>query len=125
MLRCPVPWPWAIRWAKDCADRGLLIGLVTGLLAGLGAGSLTGILAELFKRLGLGHGAGGRPVQLYGLFIGLLFGLGVGLRFGGFASLQHFVLRLLLYCNGSAPLTYVKLLDYAAERISLRKVDSG
>jgi hypothetical protein len=64
-------------------------------------------------------------VQLYGLCIGLLFGLGVGLCFGGFASLQHFVLRLLLYCNGSAPLNYVKFLVYAAERIFLRKVGSG
>ena len=49
----------------------------------------------------------------------------VGLGFDGFASLQHFVLRLLLCCNGSAPLNYVKLLDYAAERIFLRKLGGG
>jgi NACHT domain len=110
---------------KTVPNEGIRQSVWSALRAGLGAGLLVGILAELFKRLGVGHGAGGGPVQLYGLFIGLLVGLGVGLRFGGFASLQHFVLRPLLRCNGSAPLNYVKFLDYAAERIFLRKVGGG
>jgi hypothetical protein len=86
---------------------------------------LAAIFAELFKRLGIEHGAGGRSVQFYWLLIGLLVGVGVGLRFGGFACLQHIVLRLLLRRNGFAPLNYVKFLDYAAKRIFLRKVVGG
>jgi hypothetical protein len=110
---------------KTVPNEGICRSVWSALCAGLGAALLTGIFAELFKRLGLGHGAVGRPVQLYGLFIALLFGLDVGLRFGGFASLQHVVLRLLLCCNRSAPWNYVKFLDYTAERIFLRKVGSG
>jgi NACHT domain len=110
---------------KTLPNEGICRSAWHALSIGLGAGLLAGIFAELFKRLGIGHGAGGGPVQLYGLLIGLLVGSIVGLRFGGFACLQHVVLRLLLCCNGSAPLNYVKFLDYAAERIFLRKIGGG
>ena len=52
-------------------------------------------------------------------------GCSVGLNAGGQACLEHFVLRLLLVRNGSIPWNYVKFLDYAAERILLRKVGGG
>jgi hypothetical protein len=59
------------------------------------------------------------------LFIGLLFGLLFALRFGGFSVIKHYVLRFLLRRNGYSPLNYVRFLDYAAERVFLRKVGGG
>jgi hypothetical protein len=49
----------------------------------------------------------------------------VGLLKGGLASFQHSVLRFLLWRTGSVPWHYVPFLDYAAERILLRKVGGG
>jgi hypothetical protein len=48
-----------------------------------------------------------------------------GLRNGGFAYLQHYVLRILLWRNDYAPWSYIRFLDYAAERVFLRKVGGG
>ena len=52
-------------------------------------------------------------------------GLVIGLIFGGRACIQHLVLRIMLWRGGSAPLHYVRFLDYAAGRIFLRKVGGG
>jgi DNA polymerase III delta prime subunit len=79
--------------------------VVSGLVAGLPFGLVFGL------RKGL----------LVGLDAGLLFGLSTG----GFTYLQHYILRLLLWHNDFAPLNYVRFLDYAAERVFLRKVGSG
>lgn len=59
------------------------------------------------------------------LFVGLIVGLIVGLRFGGFAVIQHFALRFALRREDLLPLKLVTFLDYAAERIFLRKVGGG
>ena len=48
-----------------------------------------------------------------------------GLISGGLFSLGHFVLRLVLWISRSAPLNYVRFLDYAAERLFLNKVGGG
>jgi hypothetical protein len=53
--------------------------------------------------------------------LGLIFGL-IG---GGLFPLRHFVLRLLLWSKRSAPMRYVRFLDYAADRLFLRKVGGG
>ena len=47
------------------------------------------------------------------------------LAFGGLAVIQHAVLRLALWRRGDAPLHYARFLDYAAQRILLRKVGGG
>jgi hypothetical protein len=97
----------------------------SGLGAGLGAGLLVGLLVgpgvwlHDGLRAGLGAGLG------VGLFVGPLAGLATGLRYGGRACLQHLVLRLGLWYTGFAPWTYVDFLDYAAERLLLRKVGGG
>ena len=49
----------------------------------------------------------------------------VGLAKGGLACLRHLVLRRLLKRNDLAPWKYVEFLDYATERIFLRKVGGG
>jgi DNA polymerase III delta prime subunit len=103
------------------AQSGLVVGLVVGLGVGLVGGAIGGTA---------GSTAGG---TIGGLVLALIFGLGSGpifglvgfLEIGGRACFQHLVLRLLLWRNGFAPLGYVRFLDYAAERIFLRKVGGG
>ena len=66
---------------------------------------------------------------LHALFWGLVNGaipaLAVGLYCGWAAYVQHFVLRLLLWWGRLIPFNYAHFLDYAAERILLRKVGGG
>jgi eukaryotic-like serine/threonine-protein kinase len=92
---------------------GLIIGLVGGLIIGL-VGGLAGGLAS-----GL----------LLGLYLWLsswlIIALGIGLKYGGRTCLQHLVLRLMLRYHGYTPRHYVDFLDYAAERIFLRRVGGG
>jgi hypothetical protein len=66
---------------------------------------------------------------LHALFWWLVNGaipaLAFGLSYGGAAYVQHFVLRFLLWCTSSVPWNYPRFLDYATERILLRKVGGG
>lgn len=59
------------------------------------------------------------------LLTGLATGLVVWLPSGGDAWIGHFILRLFLWYDGSVPWNYSRFLDYAAERILLRKVGGG
>jgi hypothetical protein len=67
------------------------------------------------------------------IFVGLAWGVGFGiaigavvaLRNGGLACLQHVLLRWLLWRSGSIPPNYPHFLDYATERILLRKTGGG
>ncbi len=99
--------------------------LVLGLGSGLGLGPFTGLLVGLLVGLFTGPLIGLLVGLLVGLGSGLSFGLFLALRNGGFAVLQHYTLRWLLYRNGSLPLRLVPFLDYCAERIFLRKVGGG
>ena len=49
----------------------------------------------------------------------------LGLRYGGIACLQHLILRVLLWHYDFAPWRYVQFLNYASERVLLRKVGGG
>src|SRR5262249_3791629 len=89
--------------------RGLIVGLVYGLVVGLVFGLPFGLINGL----------------VVGLVFGLAFGLVNGLMAGGESCLKHVVLRLWLIRNGSPPWNVVRFLDYAAERILLRKVGVG
>jgi hypothetical protein len=44
---------------------------------------------------------------------------------GGLFAIRHLVLRLALWLRRSAPLHYVPFLDYAVDRLFLRKVGGG
>lgn len=108
--------------------RSTRIALMSGLGSGLAAGLLSGLVFGPF----FSHSMLFSPTLFSSVFEpsvwplgGLLVGLTVGLRYGGRACLQHLVLRLKLWSNGSAPWHYVDFLDYAAERILLRKVGGG
>ncbi len=97
-------------------------GLFGGIVGWLFGGLVVGLTNWLF--------GGERDESWYGepffgLFFGIVFGLFFGLRNGGFACFQHLTLRFLLWCNGFAPWRYVRFLDFAAERVFLRKVGGG
>jgi hypothetical protein len=65
-------------------------------------------------------------MMLYeGLFIGLTCGLLLGLLNGWLACLRHIVLRWLLWRHKAIPWNYPRFLNYAAERILLRRVGGG
>ncbi|MEQ9369926.1 MAG: hypothetical protein RIG63_13015 [Coleofasciculus chthonoplastes F3-SA18-01] len=63
----------------------------------------------------------GVPI-LFSAVIGLLFGL---FSPAGIACIQHFTLRLVLYCSGCIPWNYARFLDYATQQIFLQKVGGG
>jgi serine/threonine protein kinase/DNA polymerase III delta prime subunit len=88
---------------------GIVLG---GVMVGL-AGIVTGQIQNLVQLLGTG------------LIFGLLIGVVSGLRVGGIACIQHMVLCWLLRKADALPMHYVRFLDYAAERVLLRKVGGG
>ncbi len=90
---------------RRSAQNSILLGLFTGLFVGLAFG--------LIYNLGSG--------LIFGLFFGLIYWL----RSGGLAVIQHMILRLLLWRARYLPSNYPRFLDYAAERILLRKVGGG
>jgi uncharacterized membrane protein len=100
---------------------GIFVGVVNGLSFGLISGIGFGLSTGLFYGLGFGLLSG----IDFGWFLGLVNGLYSGLRYGGIAFIQHITLRLLLWHDGAIPLNYPRFLDYAAERIFLRKVGGG
>ena len=66
---------------------------------------------------------------VFGLCVAFVFGLGGKPQAAGEEwldnCLKHFGTRFCLVFNGSTPWNYVRFLDYAAERILLRKVGGG
>jgi hypothetical protein len=90
---------------RQSKKNALITTLAFGLVFGLGVGLVFGLGVEPFW--------------------GLVGGLFVGLGYGGQAVIYHYVLRFLLGCDGHTPWNYVRFLDYATERIFLRKVGGG
>ena len=95
------------------ARHSMILGLLFGLVSGLGYGLVGALVGGL--RLGV----------VTGLSLGLSFVESVGMDAGGDACLKHVILRLWLIRNGSTPWNFVRFLDYADERILLRKVGGG
>jgi hypothetical protein len=62
---------------------------------------------------------------LCGVVGGTISGLTVGLPNGGIASIQHLVLRVLLWRSHLMPWNYSRFLDHAVEHILLSKVGGG
>jgi hypothetical protein len=58
-------------------------------------------------------------------FAMLVLGAAASLALGGMAVIKHAILRLILYRSGHIPWNYSRFLDYAAERVLLRKVGGG
>jgi hypothetical protein len=106
--------------------RSAQIGLRVGLLAGL---TYMLLFMLLFGPGPMSLLEGHIESLTYGLFTGLVFapfvGLFVGLFYGGTACIKHVLLRLFLWRMRCIPWRYSRFLDYATERILLRKVGGG
>jgi DNA-binding SARP family transcriptional activator len=98
---------------KHTPNQGIKLSAKNGLFAGF-LGGLAGFLMGWLTLDG---------------YNGLRFGLAAfiiwGLIFGGGNVINHFLLRLLLWAFGDMPWNYARFLDYAAERVLLRKVGGG
>ena len=101
---------------RRSALHGVLLGSVSMVVGGIASGLLAYIALP-------GHNAPGSFV--FAFFFGPLIGLIIGLRGGGVASIQHLVLRWLLWKTGAVPWNYTRFLDYAARHVLLRKVGGG
>jgi hypothetical protein len=100
------------------ARNSSLFGLVFGIIGGL--------LFELVFALAVGNPGNALPLLVsFGVIGGVVSGLAVGLPNGGIACIQHVVLRFFLWISRKMPWNYVHFLDYAADRILLRKVGGG
>ena len=96
---------------------GLCFGLIFGLVTGLGIGLVSVLITK--------HPASLSFELSFGLCGGLVGAVGAAMPRGGLASIQHYLLRLLLWRVGAMPLNYMSFLDYAAEHILLYKVGGG
>ncbi len=97
------------------ARNGLIIGLPIGLTLSSFALGLVLWLSPANISDGL----------LWCLPLGLIVAMILFLLSGGYAWLQHMVLRFVLYFQGYIPWNYARFLDEAAERLLLRKVGRG
>jgi hypothetical protein len=59
------------------------------------------------------------------LICGVIFAVQFAMFYGGIACIEHYTLRYVLWRAGKIPWNYVHFLNYAAERILLRKVGGG
>jgi hypothetical protein len=98
---------WSSR--KNSVKMVLIYGLMGGLIFGLIFGLIYGLMGGL----------------ILGLNYGLIFGLFGGVLNGGATCIQHFNLRQILYRKGCIPWNYACFLDYASERLLMKKVGGG
>jgi hypothetical protein len=94
---------------------GVVSGLIFGLVSGLTMELIQGYARPPLGQLGL--------VQW--LKNGLVYGFAVAMLYGGLTSIQHGVLRFILWYSGVIPWNYVRFLDYCVEHIFLQKVGGG
>jgi hypothetical protein len=105
------------RSARNSLFAAALFGPIGGIASGLVCGLAFGLLARLPSWSILGTG--------FAIVFGCLFAINFWSIHGGNALIEHFALRLRLWRAGSIPWNYVHFLDYATERILLRKVGGG
>ncbi len=107
---------------KTSPNRGVWLtgrnAVIIGLTAGLILALISSVILVLFDQSPFSN----LPIVV-GLF--MLFGLLIALWYGLLDVIQHLTLRLLLARRGYTPWRYARFLDYAAERIFLRKVGGG
>lgn len=103
-------------------NQGIWLSIKYALSAGLSFSLITAVFGGLLSWLLSGDVWSGLA---FGLILILAYG---GLAFqwyGGLDVAQHYLLRLMLYCLNQMPLNHVRFLDYAADRILLKKVGGG
>ena len=101
------------RSARNSARLGLALGVLGWLTGGLAGALVDGLRHGLVFNIGDGAGCS------------LFLGLSGSLSFGGLVCARQIALRLVVWHYGCMPSNYVHFLDYAADRILLRKVGGG
>lgn len=96
---------------------GCLFGPIGGLASGLVSGLAFGLIGRLSGWLILGIG--------FTIIYGITFAYQIATIRGLIACVEHYILRWHFWRRGMMPLHYVHFLNYATERILLRKVGSG
>ena len=111
---------------RQSARNSIRIGIMSALVGGsISMGVFFLILTLAKARFNAG------PVNefyfflLCGVVCGTISGLIDGLSNGGIASIQHLVLRVLLWRSRLVPWNYSRFLDHATEHILLSKVGGG
>lgn len=141
-------------WSSTMLDKKTLIkpnqGIRRSLRRGLLVGLISAFIGVLFVMLAFSVSVGDVTVHTFAplnqettgllntlsfvefnlpivhdLIIGIIFGLTSTLFNGGFASIKHITLRTFLCYAKSTPWNYPNFLDYAANRLLLRKVGGG
>lgn len=108
---------------KSVPNQGIRQSLRNGLRIGAGGGLLAFLLT--YPVLFALSRYPSNSTFLYAVYAGLAVALLSGFGFGGYATISHFALRIVLWRNGSIPWNYARFLDHCAERIFLRKVGGG
>jgi len=107
---------------RDSLKNALVVLPVGGLVVGLTSGFLLTLLVGLLED---DPYEAVIPGLIVGGIVGLVGGLAGGLIAGGLFASKQVVMRLILWISGSVPPNYPGFLDYAAERLFLRKVGGG
>ncbi|HYT44006.1 MAG TPA: hypothetical protein VEP90_16825, partial [Methylomirabilota bacterium] len=95
------------------------------ILFGIFLGFLTTMVVVMFTAIVNVFGNGLSSWLLIGLIVAPGCAAFLGAIHGGFACIKHFSLRGMLWLVGYGPWNYPRFLDYAADRILLRKVGGG
>lgn len=115
-------------WWKAMLSYGILVGLTNGL-----SGDYIESVASPYKHLQstlknsmiIGIGGGLVLGLLFGWLNGLWAGFVLWFIYGGDFLIRHFLLRIFLNKSGKTPWRYIRFLDYASERVLLRKIGGG
>jgi len=95
-----------------------------GSIGGLTIGLLAGIIPHI-SRWSYDMVQTGKIIFTLASLGGLVAGFIMGMPRGGYAVLNHYILRLMLFQKGSIPFNYVRFLNYCTERIFFRRVGGG
>jgi len=118
---------------RRSARNSILVGMISGFIGwlictlsyGLDYTFITALNHDFNYAFERGLYVGKITALNTGLSMGITCGLLCGLLYGGLACIEHYTLRLLLWRSGSTPLDYARFLDYAYERVFLRKIGGG
>lgn len=111
---------------RTAPNQGIRRSLRTALIAGGAIGLALGVVAVLLgEGMPLIVALSTRQRIVLGVIFGGASALFYGMVYGGAASAQHLLLRLILWRAGVAPWDYAQFLDHCDARVLLRKAGGG
>jgi transcriptional regulator with XRE-family HTH domain len=105
------------RSAHNAILAAIVFGPIGGIMSGIACGISFGLIGHLTAWPTL--------TACFALVFGILFGFYFLMIRGLIAVIEHFALRVCLWQAGYVPWNYVRFLNYAAERILLRRIGGG